>query len=46
MMLSLEKVYNVRKGGTLVNKKQIAIVVDDYLRYYIFNEEKPHYKFL
>ncbi len=22
----------------------IAIVVDDYLRYYIFNEEKPHYK--
>ena len=22
----------------------IAIVLDDYLRYYIFNEEKPHYK--
>ena len=22
----------------------IAIVIDDYLRYYIFNEEKPHYK--
>lgn len=27
MMLSLEKVYNVRKGGTLVNKKQIAIIL-------------------
>ena len=22
----------------------IAIILDDYLRYYIFNEEKPHYK--
>ena len=22
----------------------IAIIIDDYLRYYIFNEEKPHYK--
>lgn len=22
----------------------IAIVVDDYLRYWLFNEEKPHYK--
>lgn len=24
----------------------IAILVDDYLRYYLFHEEKPHYKFL
>ena len=23
-----------------------AIILDDYLRYYFFNEEKPHYKFL
>ena len=23
----------------------IAIVIDDYLRYWLFNEEKPHYKF-
>lgn len=22
----------------------VAIVVDDYLRYWLFNEEKPHYK--
>ena len=22
----------------------VAIILDDYLRYYIFNEEKPHYK--
>ena len=24
----------------------IAIVIDDYLRYWLFNEEKRHYKFL
>lgn len=23
----------------------LAIVFDDYLRYWLFNEEKPHYKF-
>lgn len=23
----------------------LAIVVDDYIRYWLFNEEKPHYKF-
>jgi len=24
----------------------IAIVIDDYMRYWLFGEEKPHYKFL
>lgn len=24
----------------------LAIILDDYLRYWIFNEEKPHYKFM
>lgn len=24
----------------------LAIIMDDYLRYYIMGEEKPHYKFL
>lgn len=24
----------------------VAIVLDDYLRYFLFGEEKPHYKFL
>ena len=24
----------------------LAIILDDYLRYWIFNEEKPHYKFV
>lgn len=24
----------------------IAVVVDDYLRYWLFGEEKPHYKFI
>lgn len=24
----------------------IAVVVDDYLRYWLFQEEKPHYKFI
>ena len=24
----------------------VAIVLDDYLRYWLFNEEKPHYKLL
>lgn len=23
----------------------VAIIIDDYLRYWLFNEEKPHYKF-
>ena len=23
----------------------IAIIIDDWLRYFLFNEEKPHYKF-
>ena len=23
----------------------IAIILDDWLRYYLFNEEKPHYRF-
>ena len=24
----------------------VVVVLDDYLRYFIFNEEKPHYNFL
>lgn len=24
----------------------IAIILDDYIRYFIFHEEKPHYKFI
>lgn len=24
----------------------IAIVIDDYLRYWLFNEEKPHYQLI
>lgn len=24
----------------------VAIILDDYLRYWLFNEEKPHYKFI
>ncbi len=29
-----------------VGLSAVAIVVDDYLRYWIFGEEKPHYKFI
>lgn len=24
----------------------VAIVLDDYIRYWLFNEDKPHYKFI
>ena len=34
---------SVERGGVI---SIVVVVLDDYLRYFIFNEEKPHYNFL